>query len=71
MQISVRLLDTLSFLVCRSCEINRVGSDNSCLRTHQRLAAQRGKHRWRVELFLCLTQVKLLLHSVRNPGKVR
>ena len=44
-QLTVRLSDTLSFLVCRSCNITHVGSDNGCSRTHQRLAAQRAEHR--------------------------
>ena len=44
-QLTVRLSDTLSFLVCRSCSITHVGSDNRCSRTHQRLATQRAEHR--------------------------
>ena len=44
-QLSGRLSDTFSFLVCRSCNITHVGSDNRCSRTHQRLAAQRAEHR--------------------------
>ena len=41
----MRLSDTASFLVCRSCNITHVGSDHRCSRTHQRLAAQRAEHR--------------------------
>ena len=44
-QLTVRLSDTVSFLICRSCNITHVGSDNRCSRTHQRLAAQRAEHR--------------------------
>ena len=44
-QLTVILSDTLTFLVCRSCNIIHVASDNRCSRTHQRLAAKRAERR--------------------------